>query len=148
MCYKDGYNATMKLYSELHRVLKPRGRLITISLHSEAECVQFGATNPKCDFVISSCSLASERQAGVYHTLCVFDKAGGLDSAGKARLASNHPIEFVNAIDRKSSPPNEHLLSSCSDTDEDSIDYHFGFGSADDLLFAFQEAMDDVFAED
>ena len=145
MCYEEGYNTTMKLYSELCRVLKPGGRLITISLHSEEEVVQFGTFNPSCEFVASSCSLASERQAGVYHALCVFDKTGGLDDTEKSRLIAMHPVDFVNAVDCKTSPRVEQLLSSESETDDESVDYHFGFSSEDDLCFAFEKALDEVF---
>ena len=145
MCYEEGYNTTMKLYSELYRVLKPGGRLITISLHSEEEVVQFGTFNPSCEFVASSCSLASERQAGVYHALCVFDKTGGLEDDAKSRLMAIHPIQFVNAVDRKESPSGGQLLSSESETDDESVDYHFGFSSEDDLCFAFEKALDEVY---
>lgn len=147
MCYKDGHKTTMKLYSELHRVLKPGGRLITISLHSEEEVVPFGTSNPNCEFVASSCSLASERHAGGFHALCVFDKVFGLDAITQLKMTAAHPIEFVNAVDRPISPKAE-VLTSGSDTDEESIDYNFGFSSHDDLVFAFGQALDEVFADD
>jgi hypothetical protein len=145
MCYKDGHNTTMKLYSELHRVLKSGGRLITISLHSEEEVIQYGTTNPNCEFVASSCSLASERHAGGFHALCVFDKTSGLDSITQLKLTSAHPIEFVNAVDRALLP--KEVLTSGSDSDEESVDYNFGFSSHDDLVFAFGQALDEVFVD-
>jgi hypothetical protein len=37
MCYPNGVDATSTLYSELHRVLKPGGRLLTISSHTKSK---------------------------------------------------------------------------------------------------------------
>lgn len=97
MCYENGYDTTMKLYCELCRVLKPGGRLITISLHKEIEVLPFGCGNPACSFVASSCTLASTRKNDTCHSLCVFDKLDGCDVGMAAFLSSQHPIEFINA---------------------------------------------------
>ena len=127
MCYEEGHKTTMKLYSELHRVLRPGGRLITISLHPEEEVLPFATSNPNCTFIASSCSLASNRQIDAFHSFCVFDKIHGLEAAEARRLASTHPIEFVNSTDR--------------------VDPIFGFGSEDKMMHAFSRALDDVFVE-
>ena len=147
MCYKDGHATTLKLYSELHRALKSGGRLITISLHSEEEVLPFGTVNPNCEFVASSCSLASERQAGSYHALCVFDKTEGIDAISKSKLTSKHPIAFINAAERKAMATRSEMLTSGSESDDESVCYNFGFSSQDDLLFAFGRALDDVFRD-
>jgi hypothetical protein len=97
----------------------------------------------------SSCSLLSARQADVYHALLVFDKTAELDDEAKSVVISAHPLEFINAADRKASTLADHLISSGSDdTDEDSVGYYFGLSSQDDLFFAFGRALDDVFVEE
>eukprot|EP00804_Cyclotella_cryptica_P000371 CCRYP_008690-RE/>CCRYP_008690-RE protein AED:0.42 eAED:0.42 QI:381/1/1/1/1/1/2/219/265 len=143
MCYQNGFDTTMRLYSELHRVLKPGGRLITISLHTEEEVLTFGCSNPKCSFVFSSCSVSSERQPGVYHAVCVFDKIAELDPTAKSELIAAHPLVFINSVYRKKSPQSENLSAGC-DTDDESVDYYFGFGSEEDLILAFGKALEDT----
>ena len=78
LCRVDGHLQTMRLYSELHRVLKPGGRLFTISLHSEDEALPFGRNNPACLLIASSCTLESSRKEEFLHSFCVFDKEEGL----------------------------------------------------------------------
>jgi hypothetical protein len=79
----------------------------------------------------------------------VFDKTAELDDEAKSVVISAHPLEFINAADRKSSALADHLISSGSDdTDEDSVGYYFGLSSQDDLFFAFGRALDDVFVEE
>lgn len=144
MCYQNGFDTTMRLYSELHRVLKPGGRLITISLHTEKEVLTFGCSNPQCSFIASSCSVSSERDPRVYHALCVFDKTSGLDVIAKSDLSADHPIKFINSVSRQKSPQPENFLSSGCEADDESIGYYFGFGSEDDLLLAFGKALEDT----
>ena len=144
MCYQHGFDTTMRLYSELHRVLKPGGRLITISLHTEEEVLPFGCSNPKCSFVASSCSISSGRDPRVYHALCVFDKTSELDVIAKSDLGAAHPIIFVNSVYCQNSPQSEKFLSPGCDTDDESVGYYFGFGSEDDLLLAFRKASEDT----
>lgn len=98
MCYPNGVDATSTLYSELHRVLKPGGRLLTISLHKEQEVLTFGCGNPTCCFVSSSCTLESDREAGLFHSLCIFDKLKGFHDDSIAMLVSGHPILFGNSV--------------------------------------------------
>lgn len=140
MCYTEGYKTTMKLYSELHRVLRPGGRLITISFHSEEEILPFGTSNPHCTFIASSCLLG---QADAYRHFYVFDKMEGLEIAETQRLTSTHPIKFVNATDCNLSLQ-AHKPYHGSDEDDDDFDPYFGFGSKDGLLYAFTHALDDV----
>lgn len=109
----------------------------------------FGTANPNCDFVASSCLLASQRQAGSYHAFCVFDKIQGLDAITKTELASVHPISFINAVKRNAILTRSDVLTSGSESDDESTDYNnFGFASQADLLFAFGKALDDVFSEE
>ena len=133
MCYTEGYKTTMRLYSELHRVLRPGGRLVTISFHSEEKVMPFGTSTK---FIASSCVLG---QADAYRYFYIFDKIEGLEVGEAQRLASTHPIKFMNASDR-----NHNLTSYASDKDDDSVDPYFGFGSKEGLHYAFTDALDEV----
>lgn len=97
MCYSDGFEATTQLHSELHRVLKPGGRAITISIHTEEGISPFGLS---AGFIASSCTLESARRRDLYYSLLVLDKADGLGAGVRSLLAALHPIAFANAVDR------------------------------------------------
>jgi ubiquinone/menaquinone biosynthesis C-methylase UbiE len=63
ICYHDGHDTTEKLFNELHRVLKPGGRVVTISLHTEEEVKQFKSSeNYTYQFLVSSCKLMNIRR--------------------------------------------------------------------------------------
>lgn len=128
MCYKNGHETTMRLYSELHRVLKPGGRLITISLHKEIEVLPFGLDNSECSFVASSCTLASQRRDDTCHSVCVFDKLYGCDEDTAQLITSAHPILFVNAL--------EHNWDSDSDNKHSSDDKYGTLASFKNALEA------------
>ena len=138
MCYTEGYNTTMTLYSELHRVLRPGGRLITISLHPEEEVIPFATSNPNCTFIASSCSLSSNRQINAFHSFCIFDKIHGLDAVGIQDSISRHPIKFVKSTDCDASLTG-------GEKDNGSVDPSLEF--EDRLMHAFSRAFDNVFVE-
>jgi len=106
---------------------------VTISFHSEEKVMPFGTSTK---FIASSCVLG---QADAYRYFYVFDKIEGLEVAEAQRLASTHPIKFMNASDR-----NHNLTSYASDKDDDSVDPYFGFGSKEGLHYAFTDALDEV----
>ena len=56
MCYENGTETTKDLFREMHRLLKPGGRLVQISLHKEDEVEPFNYTEG-CDFVCTTCKL-------------------------------------------------------------------------------------------
>jgi ubiquinone/menaquinone biosynthesis C-methylase UbiE len=58
MCYENGTETTEDLFREMHRLLKPGGRLIQISLHKEDEVRPFNDTEG-CDFVCTTCKLVN-----------------------------------------------------------------------------------------
>jgi len=45
MCYSDGMEKIEALFRELHRVLKPNGIMVTVSLHKESEVDCFAKTS-------------------------------------------------------------------------------------------------------
>ncbi len=65
LCYTEGHQSTERLFSELHRVLKPGGRLVTISLHTEEEIKKYQVASSdqfSYDFLYSSCKLINKRR--------------------------------------------------------------------------------------
>lgn len=70
MCYENGNEATRKLFKEIHRVLKPGGRLISISLHDEETVLAYKNTRSVFDgnsklsyeFAASSCKIPNRRR--------------------------------------------------------------------------------------
>ncbi|GMH77504.1 hypothetical protein TL16_g07431 [Triparma laevis f. inornata] len=107
MCYEDGVGMTEKLFLEMHRVLKPGGRLIQVSLHKEDEVDPFAAS-PGCSFVVTTCKLKNMKvnedeikdtskedlhQMALFHTFAVFDKLDGLNEED-----SQHPLKLRNAL--------------------------------------------------
>jgi SAM-dependent methyltransferase len=132
MCYNNGHETTMRLYSELHRVLKPGGRLITISLHQEIEVLPFGLDNSECSFIASSCTLASQRRDDTCYSVCVFDKLYGCDEVTAKCISSAHPILFINALEhtRDIRSDNKHETGAYDDTD--------------DLLASFMNALESL----
>ena len=105
MCYKSGKDATSLLYSEFHRVLKPGGRLITVSLHSEKEVTPF-AKAPGCNFAYTTCKLHNRKLKDettkdpriLYHTFAVFDKVDGLERSDEVKVLAQHPLTIINAV--------------------------------------------------
>uniref|UniRef100_A0A6U6CHS1 Methyltransferase type 11 domain-containing protein n=1 Tax=Odontella aurita TaxID=265563 RepID=A0A6U6CHS1_9STRA len=99
MCYPDGHATTIKLFAELHRVLKPGGRLITVSLHSEDEVVRY-----RFSPAVSHCRLLNRKKSSApddakpqYHAMAVFDKLDGTSIDDKIRILDQHPIDIVGA---------------------------------------------------
>ena len=63
LCYEDGHKKTEKLFHELHRVLKPGGRLITISLHTEDEVKSYESPDEyEYEFLVKTCKLVNTRR--------------------------------------------------------------------------------------
>ena len=144
MCYTNGFETTMQLYSELHRVLRPGGRLLTISLHTEDEVMPFGCRNPRCSFVASSCTLRSERKDGFFHCFCVFDKTSGLSTGMKSVLASLHPLTFVNR---------DGQVAGLQNLDSQGLRWDprnglFESASEGDLLVTFDKVLEDMSVSD
>ena len=88
MCYEDGVETTEKLFLEMHRVLKPGGRLLQVSLHKEDEVDVFAAS-PGCSFIVTTCKLKNMKlyddtpkqdlqNMALFHTFACFDKLDGL----------------------------------------------------------------------
>ncbi len=136
MCYSTGHDTTMRLYRELHRALKPGGRLITISLHRADEVLPYGTNNPGCRFASSSCVLAGTRERGACHSLCVFDKLDGCDARTARVISSFHPIEFVGALGP--------VEGRWDDDDEGNYEYdrETNDHTADELLALFNQALE------
>lgn len=105
MCYKSGKEATSLLFSELHRVLKPGGRLMMVSLHSEKEVTPF-ASSPGCNFAYTTCKLHNLKRKDeltkdpriLYHTFVVFDKLEGLELQDNCLILAQHPLIIVNSV--------------------------------------------------
>ena len=128
MCYANGHDTTMQLYRELSRVLRPGGRLITISLHREIEVLPYGIDNPACSFAASSCALAGTRKNDTCYSFCVFDKLDGCDAETAAVISSVHPIEFIDAVSWDSRGENEKESN----------------GFIDELLVSFNYALEAI----
>ncbi len=63
LCYQNGHQTTEKLFSEMHRVLKRNGRIVTISLHTEDEVKQFRSSDEyDYEFIASSCKIENMRR--------------------------------------------------------------------------------------
>lgn len=63
LCHHEGQLTTERLYNELHRVLKPSGRIVTISLHTEKEVQRFeSSTNFNYNFIVSTCKIINLRR--------------------------------------------------------------------------------------
>mmetsp|Transcript_17320 Transcript_17320/g.35694 ORF Transcript_17320/g.35694 Transcript_17320/m.35694 type:complete len:314 (-) Transcript_17320:1409-2350(-) len=109
MCYTDGNETTQKLFNEIHRLLKPGGRLIQISLHKEEEVEPF-KDSKGCDFIVTTGKLVNLKlfdpkrsrkeisQDALYHTFAVFDKLAGTTPEERARIISEHPMTLTNAL--------------------------------------------------
>ena len=67
MCYENGTEATKRLFKEIHRVLRPGGRLISVSLHDEESVVAYKNASLEdsefsYEFVVSSCKIPNLRR--------------------------------------------------------------------------------------
>ena len=63
LCYFDGHKTTQKLFSEFYRVLRPNGRIVTISLHTEEEVKEFKSSDEyDYEFIVSSCKIENKRR--------------------------------------------------------------------------------------
>mmetsp|Transcript_29541 Transcript_29541/g.43576 ORF Transcript_29541/g.43576 Transcript_29541/m.43576 type:complete len:265 (+) Transcript_29541:180-974(+) len=159
MCYKNGNETTMKLYSELHRVLKPGGRLITISLHCEKEVYPF-AKSPDYSFLVSTCKILNKRrydeeeekdERSLFHTLAVFDKVDGLSKEDARDLCSQHPLNFINAVTESEI---QDLLPGLNESNDVGLNKSknqwdprrgkFDQASADQLMDSLNAVFDDI----
>jgi len=63
LCYHDGHETTERLFTEMHRVLKNGGRIVTISLHTEEEVKLFQSSDKhNFEFLASSCKIVNKRR--------------------------------------------------------------------------------------
>lgn len=103
LCYDDGNAATRLLFSELHRVLRPGGRLITISLHEGTEIL------PLADGIFQCCTctkIACARPSDVggddpkllFHTFAVLDRTEGLEENDQFEMIERHPLWVEDAV--------------------------------------------------
>ena len=97
MCYDDGITQTHNLFAELHRVLKPNGRLVTISLHKEDEVDIFA----KDIFAVTTGKIknlkALEKKEmrdtkSLYNTIAVFDALNS--GLGDEEIWKLHPMNI------------------------------------------------------
>jgi len=108
MCYEDGVETTEKLFLEMHRVLKPGGRLLQVSLHKEDEVDVFAAS-PGCSFIVTTCKLKNMKfyddtpkqdlqNMALFHTFACFDKLDGLSEKDRDWVFSQHPLKLNGAL--------------------------------------------------
>lgn len=132
LCYHDGRKITQTLFNEFHRVLKPNGRIVTISLHTEEEVKEFKSSNEyDYEFIVSSCKIVNKRRSDedndircLYHTLAVFDKLKNLTIDEKEKKMKWHKKAiFKNALgdDEFLSMVHEMLITEGEIRDENCI---------------------------
>ena len=154
MCYDDGSATTQKLFKEMHRVLKPGGRLIQISLHKEHEVIPF-RDSPSCDFAATTCKLVNivlfepcksrkdMKDIAIYHTFAVFDKLEGVIPQERTRLESLHPLQLVNALSEDSVEELTKIVCSETEWDPRTISWKH-CTRPDDLIDVFNAVFDDI----
>ena len=161
MCYssdeKEDMGAaekTQMLFKEMHRVLKPGGRLIQISLHKEHEVIPF-RDSPSCDFAATTCKLVNivlfepcksrkdMKDIAIYHTFAVFDKLEGVIPQERTRLESLHPLQLVNALSEDSVEELTKIVCSETEWDPRTISWKH-CTRPDDLIDVFNAVFDDI----
>jgi len=148
MCYKNGQETTFRLFEEIHRVLKPAGRLFLISLHPEKDVIPFRDT-PGCRFAATTCSIVNSRCRGddpkcAFHTFAVFDKLAELGEEEEKLVQGRHPLSIANAVTGEEC---ENLLSSSIEDiwePHNEKDFDIGTVAVDHLMDSLDSTLKDI----